>query len=198
MPPGSPELFPSAPAPPDARCDWLWQRAGNRRLAVTTIRGTWARWGGRPQAGRAEAEQRLIARGGQLAALRAGTLRYARPDATRTLSLPVAGGPAEVTLAEGDVLVLTTETQNADPVLADWAWRPARSPDGSWQPAAAVIPVITVITVQNGLDAERAALRRFTTVFGGVLLVAAGYVTAGGSRGDRPARSTRGTQRHRA
>ena len=125
---------------------------------------------------RAGREVLLIARGGQLAALRAGTLRYARPDATRTLSLPVAGGPAEVTLAEGDVLVLTTKTQDADPVLADWAWRPARSPDGSWRAAAAVIPVITV---QNGLDAERAALRRFTTVFGGVLLVAAGYVAPG-------------------
>jgi 2-dehydropantoate 2-reductase len=118
----------------------------------------------------------LVARGGQLAALRAGTLRYARPDATRALRLPVAGGPDEVSLAEGDVLLLTTKTQDADPVLADWAWRPVRSPDGSFRPAAAVVPVITV---QNGLDAERAALRRFATVLGGVLLVAAGYAATG-------------------
>jgi thiosulfate/3-mercaptopyruvate sulfurtransferase len=118
----------------------------------------------------------LIARGRQLAALRAGTLRYARPDATRALRLPVAGGPDEVALADGDVLVLTTKAQDADPVLADWAWRPVRSPGGSSRPAAAAIPVITV---QNGLDAERAALRRFASVLGGVLLVAAGYVAAG-------------------
>jgi ketopantoate reductase len=118
----------------------------------------------------------LVARGGQLAALRSGTLRYARPDATRTLGLPVAAGPDEVALAEGDVLILTTKTQDADAVLADWAWRPARSGDGSERAAAAVIPVITV---QNGLDAERAALRRFATVLGGVLWVAAGYVADG-------------------
>jgi 2-dehydropantoate 2-reductase len=125
---------------------------------------------------RAGREALLIARGAQLAALRAGTLRYARPDATRSLSLPVAPGPDEVTLAEGDVLVLTTKTPDADPVLADWAWRPVRSADGSSRPAAAVVPVITV---QNGLEAERAALRRFATVFGGVLWVAAGYVASG-------------------
>jgi 2-dehydropantoate 2-reductase len=118
----------------------------------------------------------LIARAGQLAALRAGTLRYARPDATRTLSLPAAAGPDEVTLAEGDVLVLTTKTQDADAVLADWARRPVKSGDGSWRTAAELIPVITV---QNGLDAERSALRRFATVFGSVLWVAAGYVASG-------------------
>jgi ketopantoate reductase len=115
----------------------------------------------------------VIARGGQLASLRAGTLRYARPDGTRNLGLPVAGGPDEVPLTEGDVLVLTTKTQDADAVLAGWAWRPV-PPAG--RPAGAVIPVITV---QNGLEAERSALRRFTTVFGAVLWVASGYVATG-------------------
>ncbi len=116
----------------------------------------------------------IVARGAQLDALRAGTLRYARPDGTRDLALPVAAGPAEVTLANGDVLVLATKTQDADAVLADWAWRPVASARG--RPAAAVIPVLTV---QNGLDAERSALRRFRTVFGAVLWVAAGYVAPG-------------------
>lgn len=115
----------------------------------------------------------VIARGGQLAALRAGTLRYARPDGTRDLSLPVAAGPDEVALAEGDVLVLTTKAQDADAVLADWAWRPVL-PAG--RPAGTVIPVVTV---QNGLEAERVALRRFATVFGAVLWVAAGYIASG-------------------
>jgi 2-dehydropantoate 2-reductase len=119
----------------------------------------------------------LVARGGQLAALRSGTLRYARPDGTRQLSLPVAAGPDEVALRAGDVLILTTKTQDADPVLADWAWRPVESGEGALpRPAAAVIPVVTV---QNGLEAERAALRRFETVFGAVLWVAASYVAAG-------------------
>ena len=116
----------------------------------------------------------VIARGGQLDALRAGTLRYARPDGTRDLAIPAAAGPDEVTLAEGDVLIVATKTQDADAVLADWAWRPVASAGG--RPAAAVIPVITV---QNGLDAERSALRRFETVLGAVLWVAAGYVAGG-------------------
>jgi thiosulfate/3-mercaptopyruvate sulfurtransferase len=119
----------------------------------------------------------LVARGGQLAALRAGTLRYARPDGTRLLRLSAAAGPGEAALRDGDVLVLATKTQDADPVLADWAWRPVASAAGpATRPAATAIPVVTV---QNGLDAERAALRRFETVFGAVLWVAAGYVTPG-------------------
>ncbi len=135
----------------------------------------------------------IIARGDQLAALRAGTLRYARPDGTRRLRLPVAAGPDEVTLRPQDVLIITTKTQDADAVLADWAWRPVepgpgpgdgpRPADGPEpadssvvRPAAAVIPVVTV---QNGLDAERSALRRFATVVGAVLWIAAGYVTPG-------------------
>jgi ketopantoate reductase len=125
----------------------------------------------------------LVARGGQLAALRSGTLRYARPDGTRRLSLPAAAGPDEVALRAGDVLILSTKTQDADRVLADWAWRPVGSGGTDsrtgWalpRPAAAAVPVVTV---QNGLEAERAALRRFETVFGAVLLVAAGYVAPG-------------------
>jgi len=35
----------------------------------------------------------LIARGAQLAAARAGGITYARPDGTRTLGVPVHGGP---------------------------------------------------------------------------------------------------------
>jgi thiosulfate/3-mercaptopyruvate sulfurtransferase len=116
----------------------------------------------------------VVARGSQLDALRAGTLRYARPDGTRVLDLPAAAGPDEVTLAGGDVLIVATKTQDADAVLADWAWRPVASAGG--RPAAVVIPVVTV---QNGLDAERSALRRFETVLGAVLWVAAGYVASG-------------------
>jgi thiosulfate/3-mercaptopyruvate sulfurtransferase len=119
----------------------------------------------------------IVARGAQLAALRSGTLRYARPDGTRQLSLPTAAGPDEVVLRPRDILILTTKTQDADLALADWAWGPVESGDGALpRPAAAAIPVATV---QNGLDAERSALRRFETVFGAVLWVAAGYVAPG-------------------
>lgn len=118
----------------------------------------------------------LIARGAQLEALRFGTLRYARPNGTRSLRLPVAAGPDDVALLAGDVLVLTTKTQDAGQVLADWAWRPVQAVGETTRPAADVLPVVTV---QNGLEAERIALRRFATVFGSVLWVAASYTAAG-------------------
>lgn len=118
----------------------------------------------------------LVARGEQLDALRAGKLRYSRPEGTRHLSLPVAdAAEAGAGLTDGDLLVLATKTQDAEPVLAEWAWRPVRQADGTWRSAAASLPVITL---QNGLEAERAALRRFAVVFGSVLWVAAGYVGA--------------------
>ena len=63
---------------------------------------------------RAGEEVVLAARGAQLAALRAGTMRYVRPDGTRVLDLPAVGGPAELDLAAGDVLVLATKTQDAE------------------------------------------------------------------------------------
>jgi 2-dehydropantoate 2-reductase len=125
---------------------------------------------------RAGRDALLVARGAQLAALRAGALRYARPDGTRTLQLPVAGSPDEADLTEDDVLLLTVKTQDADAVLADWAWRPVRTRAGDRPPAAAAVPVVTV---QNGLDAERSALRRFAAVIGGVLMVPAGYTAPG-------------------
>jgi thiosulfate/3-mercaptopyruvate sulfurtransferase len=115
----------------------------------------------------------LVARGGQLDALRAGKLHYVRPDGSRYLDLPTAGGPAEVNLTPDDVLVLATKTQDAEDAIAAWAWRPV---GGGPRSAAASLPVITL---QNGLDAERTALRRFRTVFGAVLWVAASYVQDG-------------------
>jgi thiosulfate/3-mercaptopyruvate sulfurtransferase len=118
----------------------------------------------------------LAARGAQLAALRDGTMRYLRPDGTRTVSLPAVSGPDELELAPDDVLVLATKTQDADQAAADWAWRLVRQADGSDRSAAASLPVVTL---QNGLDAERSLLRRFATVLGGVLWIPATYVRPG-------------------
>jgi thiosulfate/3-mercaptopyruvate sulfurtransferase len=118
----------------------------------------------------------LVARGVQLDALRSGELRYARPDGTRRLDLPAVGDPGEIELTAGDVLVLATKTQDVEPVIAQWARRPVRQADGAVLSAGISIPVLTL---QNGLEAERAALRRFGTVLGAVLWVAASYVRAG-------------------
>lgn len=128
----------------------------------------------------------LVARGAQLAMLRAGSVRYIRPEGTRRLDVPAVSGPAELTLTADDVLVLATKTQDADGALAEWAWQPVGQPGGSPLDAAqpddvthSAASALPVVTVQNGLDTERAAIRRFAAVFGGVIWIPASYLTPG-------------------
>jgi 2-dehydropantoate 2-reductase len=95
-----------------------------------------------------------------LDALRAKGLTLATPDGTSTLDIPAVAGPAELGLREDDVLLLATKTQDAEPLLTDWAWQPVRSTSRS---AAEALPVVCA---QNGVASERIALRRFRHVYG--------------------------------
>jgi thiosulfate/3-mercaptopyruvate sulfurtransferase len=125
------------------------------------------------QAGRAVV---LVARGAHLAALVRCGLRYLRPDGEHVVEVPVVAGPDEVELRADDVLVLATKAQDADAALASWAWRPVKRGDGATAAAAGVLPVLVL---QNGLDSERAALRRFATVWGAAIWSPASYVSPG-------------------
>jgi 2-dehydropantoate 2-reductase len=123
----------------------------------------------------------LVSRGSTYAAIRERGLCFTQNGETRTLPIDVAGSPDEVTIQPGDVLVLTTKSQDAPATLADWAWRPAKAgpiADGSVA-GPGVAAELPVLLTQNGLDAERAALRYFSVVVGGVTLVAARHVVAG-------------------
>src|ERR1700745_205842 len=102
----------------------------------------------------------LVARGAHLDALRAQGLTLATPDGRSTLDIPAVAGPAELGLREDDVLLLSTKTQDAEPLLTDWAWQPVRNTTGS---AADALPVVCA---QNGVASERIALRRFRHVYG--------------------------------
>nr|BFE57594.1 2-dehydropantoate 2-reductase N-terminal domain-containing protein [Dactylosporangium thailandense] len=113
----------------------------------------------------------LVARGAQLDAIRAGGLRVRRPHGDDVVPLAVAGGPDEVRLTAGDVLVLATKAQDAESALSAWAWRPVH--DGG---PAADLPVVTL---QNGLATEDDALRRFGRVYGATVAVAASYLVPG-------------------
>jgi thiosulfate/3-mercaptopyruvate sulfurtransferase len=125
---------------------------------------------------RAGADTLLVARGAQLAALREHGLTYLRPDGEHHLRIPVAAGPAEVELAEDDVLVLATKTPSTAAAVRDWAWRPVKRSDGGLGAAATDLPVVTL---QNGLDSERTALRSFARVIGGVVWIPATFVVPG-------------------
>jgi thiosulfate/3-mercaptopyruvate sulfurtransferase len=106
----------------------------------------------------------LVARGRNLEALQAHGLRYHRPDGTRVLEIPVVGGPGEITLQEHDVLVLATKSQDTEAILQQW------------RPLAAHLPVVVL---QNGLENERAALRRFTTVIGASVWLPSSHLLPG-------------------
>ncbi|AEV84042.1 2-dehydropantoate 2-reductase [Actinoplanes sp. SE50] len=125
---------------------------------------------------RAGADTLLVARGAQLAALRADGLRYVRPDGVHQVRIPVVAGPEEVELGEHDVLVLATKSQDTATAVRDWAWRPVKRADGATGLSATDLPLVTL---QNGLDNERAALRSFARVVGGVIGIPATFVVPG-------------------
>jgi 2-dehydropantoate 2-reductase len=104
----------------------------------------------------------LVARGAHLDALRSRGLTLVTPLGTDTLDIPAIGGPGELTLHDGDVLVLSTKGQDTVGVLDDWAWQHVGgTPDG---PAAA--EALPIVCAQNGVANEACALRRFRHVYG--------------------------------
>ena len=110
----------------------------------------------------------LVARGAHLDALRAKGLTLATPDGTSTLDIPAVAGPAELSLREDDVLMLATKTQDAEPLLTEWAWRPVAGGTvaGGGAPVAWSPHALPVLCAQNGVASERIALRRFRHVYG--------------------------------
>jgi ketopantoate reductase len=87
---------------------------------------------------------------------RRGAPRFTHAGRTRTLDVV-----SDVALREDDIVVLAVKTQDVYAVLARW-----RGPE-------------TVVTTQNGLEAERAAARYFPRVVAGVTLTAATHVVPG-------------------
>jgi 2-dehydropantoate 2-reductase len=112
--------------------------------------------GGRLAAGGHEVV--LVARGAHLDALRSRGLSLATPEGTSTLDIPAVAGPADLDLCEDDVLLLATKTQDAEPLLTEWAWQPAAGAVGA--------DSLPVVCAQNGVASERIALRRFRRVYG--------------------------------
>jgi thiosulfate/3-mercaptopyruvate sulfurtransferase len=125
------------------------------------------------EAGRSVA---LVARGAQLRAAQAGGMTYVRPEGSRPLAAPIHDGPRELRLTDADVLVIATKTQDVAGVVERWSRELVTLADGSVAEAGEVLPVLTT---QNGLEAERVALRHFRTVIAGVLALPAAFVEAG-------------------
>ena len=92
----------------------------------------------------------LIARGDHADAIEASGLTVQSPDDQLVLEVPVVRSPSELTIGQGDVVLLGMKSQDTPAALA--ALRP-------------VAPVSTpIVCLQNGVENERVALRLFERV----------------------------------
>ena len=107
----------------------------------------------------------LIARGAHRDAMVERGLTLASPDREVTLRVPVAGGPGEVAFGEGDVVVLAMKSQHTADALDELA-----------RVAATSTPIVCA---QNGVENERAALRRFQCVYGMCVMCPAAHLEPG-------------------
>jgi 2-dehydropantoate 2-reductase len=130
------------------------------------------------------AEVLVVARGANLDHLRDNPLIYRTSTGTTEVRLSVAAID-EVHLRTDDVLLLAVKTQHVGDVASALAWTPVHSAGGDVVGSAAQL--LPVVTLQNGLDAERVVARWFEHIVGATVLIAARYTTVGEVRvGGRP------------
>ncbi|MET0965708.1 MAG: 2-dehydropantoate 2-reductase N-terminal domain-containing protein [Nakamurella sp.] len=114
----------------------------------------------------------LVARGQHLAALRSAGLTFLTPAGTSTLRVPAVAGPAELILRPDDILLLSVKLQDSASVLDQWAGVPVEG----GRTAGEDLPLFCV---QNGVEGERLALRRFANVYGVCVMLAASHLEPG-------------------
>jgi 2-dehydropantoate 2-reductase len=107
----------------------------------------------------------LVARGRHGDAIARNGLTLRTPRETVTVKLPVVTSVADLTWAEGDVALVAVKSQATDGVLGEIA--------------AAASPRTPIVCVQNGVENERSALRRFPNVYAVPVLCPAGFLEPG-------------------
>ena len=107
----------------------------------------------------------LIARGAHLEKLQTHGMTVRRPDGEVTAKIPAVGSPQDARPGEGDVVVLSTKTQDSAPALSALA--------------AAASPGVAVVCAQNAVENERLALRYFERVYALVVMLPAAHIEAG-------------------
>jgi 2-dehydropantoate 2-reductase len=107
----------------------------------------------------------LVARGAHHDAIAAHGLTFETPEERVTLAIAVAPSPGDVEFADGDVALLATKSQDTSGALE--ALRDA---------APATTPVVCM---QNGVENERTAARRFANVYGAVVMAPTAHLEPG-------------------
>ncbi len=111
-------------------------------------------------------ETALIARGAHLRAIQTDGLRIDSPGGSSLHRMPAVGHPSELTFGPDDVVLLTMKTQDTEAALLDLQ-------------AAARGVDLPVVCVQNGVENERLALRRFERVYAMLVILPATYMEPG-------------------
>src|SRR6266568_2311771 len=94
----------------------------------------------------------LVARGRHLSAIRDAGLRIESPEGAATHLVPAVEHPSEIEFSEQDVVLLAVKSQDTGAALGALA--------------AAAPREVAVACTQNGVENERASLRRFSHVYG--------------------------------
>jgi 2-dehydropantoate 2-reductase len=106
-----------------------------------------------------------IARGAHFEAMREHGLRLVDPDRKVTLPIAVVDDPARIDWRDDDVVLVTTKTQDSTGAFTALA--------------AAAGPDVPVVCVQNGVENERIALRRFEHVYAICVMLPAEHLEPG-------------------
>jgi 2-dehydropantoate 2-reductase len=106
----------------------------------------------------------LIARGAHLEALQKGGLTLRTPEGADSLRVNAVGHPSEIAFTPDDVVMLTMKTQDTTAALDE---------------LRAVAGDVPVICAQNGVTNERMALRRFSRVYGMLVVLPAVHLEPG-------------------
>ncbi len=107
----------------------------------------------------------LLARGANHDAIASHGLTLETPDQRITLPIPVVRSPDDVTFTADDVVLIATKSQDTEAALE--ALREAA-------------PITTpVVCVQNGVENERVAARRFASVYGAVVMAPTAHLEPG-------------------
>lgn len=113
----------------------------------------------------------LLARGEHARVMRERGLRLATPEGVVTVSPPVVDDPSGLRPRPDDVLLLATKTQDTAALLDAVAAGTVGD-----DPVAEALPVVCV---QNGVENERTAARRFRLVYGACVMLPASHLRPG-------------------
>jgi 2-dehydropantoate 2-reductase len=107
----------------------------------------------------------LVARGSHYEAIRDHGLRFETPDSVEVVPVPAVSDPADARITADDVVLLAVKSQDTE---------------GALNSLVGNAPLDTpIVCLQNGVENERVALRRFAYVYGGMVIVPATYLSPG-------------------